>query len=314
MQRMGVKFVGICVGKLRRYISLQNLFDIFKIPIGIIQSYFFVVGFRPDVIFCKGGYASFPVALAGKLAGIPVILHESDVIPGLANKLSARFATKICISYHDSEKFFPADKIVYTGTPVRVEITQGSEKKGREITGFYDLLPILLVMGGSQGAMFINDFIWGNFGKLLKEYQIIHICGEGNYVEEADLLGRLNDDEKGLFSRYKMYGFVDEELKHFYRLADLIITRAGAVTLAEISAINKPAILIPLSKRTSRGDQIFNSQSFIKEHNALVMEEDNFDQEKMLEMVQSCLNKGLSVNNKEKKSALDKVIEVIESV
>lgn len=314
MQRIDVKFGRIFVGKLRRYFSLSNFFDLFKIPVGVIQSYFYIVGFKPDVIFCKGGYASFPVALAGKWAGVPVILHESDVSPGLANKMSSRFATKICISYHDSEKYFAKEKTVYTGTPVRREIcSEGSIDKAREATGLTDNLPVLLVMGGSQGASFINNFIWDNLGFLLKKYQIIHICGQGNFTDEDELLVRLSDSEKGLISRYKIYGFVDTELKHFYKFANAIITRAGAVTLAEISAVNKPAILVPLSMRTSRGDQILNSRAFIKEHFAFLMEEEDFSNEAMFEYIEDCISHE-SEANKKKSNALEEVISIIESV
>jgi UDP-N-acetylglucosamine--N-acetylmuramyl-(pentapeptide) pyrophosphoryl-undecaprenol N-acetylglucosamine transferase len=313
MQRIDVDFKGIFCGKLRRYFSLENFFDLFKIPIGIVQAYLSILKFRPDVIFCKGGYASFPVALAGKLARVPVILHESDVVPGLANRMSAKFAAKICISFKESAAYFPNKTVIHTGNPVRKEISEGNVQEGRELTGFYDELPVILIMGGSQGSSLINDFIWNNLGKLLENYQIVHICGDNNLINEQELLEYLKDEEKGLISRYKLFGFVDKELRHFYALCDVVVSRAGAISLAEISAVLKPSVLIPLSKRASRGDQIVNAKAFVKDHVAFVIEEESLEYDIFNSCLLQCVNSEKVALSKGKEDALSEVIKVIKS-
>ena len=273
---LGVRYKGIFAGKLRRYFSWWNLIDFFKLPAGILQSAIALARFRPKVIFCKGGYVCFPVAVAGWMLRIPVILHESDVVPGLANSLSARFASKICISFEETRQFLPARRIVFTGNPVRRELVYGSSEHGREFTALTENLPVLLIMGGSQGADFINGIVRDNLDRLLSDYQVIHICGENNVIGACELVKRLPEANKRHLSRYRAFSFVGREMKDLYAFADLIVCRAGAITLAEIGFFGKPAILIPLSTRVSRGDQIDNARVFAKEHAAKVIEEDEF--------------------------------------
>jgi len=288
----GVEFHGISCGKLRRYLSFDNFWDFFKIPVGIVQSFFQILSFRPKVIFCKGGYVSFPVAVAGFLARVPVILHESDLVPGLANRLTARFAKYILVSFEESKAYFPHKKVLVTGNPVRGEIMLGNREKALEATGFTQDLPVVLVMGGSLGATKVNEALWRELAQILHHYQVIHICGTGKVGNGAGITSDIN-----LRKRYKSYEYVTHQLKDFYALTDVFVTRAGANSLAEISALGKPSLLIPLSKAASRGDQIDNAKAFKKHHTTIVIEEDKLENGSILKALQELT---LGANNSPK--------------
>ena len=252
VSKCGINFKGIHCGKLRRYFSLQNLLDIFKVPIGIAEAYKCLKTFKPDIVFSKGGYVSFPVVLAAAKLNIPVILHESDVVPGLANKIMAKFSKKICVSFEETKKYFHdhADKIVVTGNPVRKEVLKGGIQKGYKLTGFKRTKAVLLVIGGSQGARQINDLIRASLDELLKKFQIVHIRGKGN----LDISIKKNG--------YKQFEYLHEEMKDVYAISDLIVSRGGANSLFEIANLKKKAVIIPLATDASRGDQIENAKVF----------------------------------------------------
>ncbi len=284
---LGVKYRGIFCGKFRRYFSWKNFADIFKIPFGILQSLFILTGFRPRAIFCKGGYVSFPVAVAGWMLRIPIILHESDVIPGLANKLCARFAKTICVSFEESKKYFPARKVVFTGNPLRRELMTANAEKGRELTGFHHKdKSIILFMGGSQGADFINNLVWNHFEKLVASYRIVHICGKGKAPHQ----------DRFRHPHYKAYEILWEGLKHIYALSDVVVTRCGAITLSELDFFGKPAILIPLGTAASRGDQIENARVFAKHHHAFVMNETDMHEKDFFDHLQKLAASGVRTN------------------
>jgi UDP-N-acetylglucosamine--N-acetylmuramyl-(pentapeptide) pyrophosphoryl-undecaprenol N-acetylglucosamine transferase len=295
IEDLHVPYYGISTGKLRRYFSLQNFIDVFKIPIGFVQALIKLIGFKPKVVFCKGGYVCFPLVMAARLLKIPVILHESDVTPGLANKLSARFATTICISFEESRKFFHGNKkIVLTGNPVRKELMFGNKEDGLRFVDFNEDKPILLFMGGSLGAEFINEFVWKNLDRLLIHYQVVHICGQGKSKSPEELLKLLDEKRKKNLSRYRIFNFVQQELKDLYALANVIITRAGAITLSEIDFFDKPAILIPLpAKNVSRGDQIENAKIFAKHHLCAILQQDEFTDEQFFDELKHLLQPGL---------------------
>jgi len=288
---LGVAYKGIFCGKLRRYFSWANFADFFKIPVGVLQTLWTLAVFRPKVVFCKGGYVCFPVAMAGWMLRIPVILHESDVVPGLANRLSARFSSKIFVSFEETREFFPGRKTVFTGNPVRRELIAGSHEHGRDFTALSENIPVLLIMGGSQGAEFINDIVWDNFDRLLEKYQVIHICGEGKVKGACDLVKLLPEKNKKNMSRYRAFGFVGREMKDLYAFADLIVGRSGAITLAEIAFFNTPSILIPLSTRASRGDQVDNARVYAKNHPARVIEEDDLESDAFFGAITSLLTR-----------------------
>ncbi len=288
--KLGVKYKGIYCGKLRRYFSISNFVDFFKTPIGIIQSFFAIIRFSPDAVFCKGGYVSFPIVLGARLAGKKVYLHESDAVPGLANRLSARFATKIFVSFMESMKYFPSHKVILTGNPIRPWIDKGDIHEAMKITGFKGNLPVILVMGGSQGAGFINDIIWDNLPELTHHHRIIHVCGKNKTKTKDELIKIAGKNHDFLRERYFSLEFAGNELKDFYALCDLVISRAGANSLAEIEAVHKPAILIPLGLGASRGDQIINAKVFSSDYPAAVINEEDFDKNLFLATIDRMIN------------------------
>ena len=258
-----IPYYGISSGKLRRYFSMKNFTDPFKVMKGTIQALRIISKEKPDVIFSKGGFVAVPVVMAASLKKIPVVAHESDMTPGLANKLSAPFCDKLCVTFRESLKYIKDNKGILTGSPIRQEILEGDKEKGKKICGFNDEKEIIFIMGGSLGSQLINNEIRKNLDKLLKEFNIIHICGKGNIDESLN-------NKKG----YKQFEFVREELPHLMKCCDYIISRAGANSIFEFLALKKPTILIPLSRKASRGDQILNSKSFTKEGYSLMIEEE----------------------------------------
>ena len=266
--KAGISYKAISSGKLRRYFDLKNFTDPFRVIRGYFQSRKIMKEFKPDVVFSKGGFVAVPVTFAAKRLGIPVIAHESDMTPGLANKLSAPSAVKICCNFPETLKFLPKEKAVFTGTPIRSELLKGDRKKGLELCGFDEEKPVLLVIGGSLGAVHINDQVRAVLDELLKDFQIIHICGKGNLDESLS-------NKQG----YIQFEYVDKELKDLFAAADIMVSRAGANAISEILALRKPNLLIPLSKEASRGDQILNAGSFRKQgFSAVLMEEDMNDE------------------------------------
>ncbi|OGZ79377.1 MAG: hypothetical protein A2358_00220 [Candidatus Staskawiczbacteria bacterium RIFOXYB1_FULL_37_44] len=235
----------IVSGKLRRYFSFQNFVDIFfKIPFGAIQSFFFLLAIKPDLVFSKGGSGSISVTYSARLLKIPVFLHESDVVPGLSNQKTAKWAKKIFVSFPKTE-YFDQKKTTLTGNPIRKEVLEGDKKTAGELFNLTFSKPIFLIMGGSQGADAINDFVLRTLNILLNDYEIIHVTGRENFKEtsaEAQVVV-----EKDLDKYYHPIGFLDEEkIKHAYKATDLIISRSGSGSIFEIAAVGAPAILVPL--------------------------------------------------------------------
>lgn len=259
----GIKFYGINGGKLRRYFDFKNFTDLFKIFIGLVQSFFILGKNRPKILFSKGGFVSCPVVWAAWLWRIPVIIHESDMTPGLANKLALPFAKNIAFSFPETEKYLDKNKSIYTGLPIRKALFSGDKEKGLNLSNFLGTKPIILVVGGSQGSKYINDLIRKNLDELLDLYEICHICGKGQI--DNSLINRVG---------YKQFQYVNEELKDLLIMSDLIISRAGATFIFEILALKKLNILIPLSKKASRGDQILNAQSFENSNFSKVIQEE----------------------------------------
>lgn len=296
-----VEFKPIFCGKLRRYFSFQNFFDLFKIPVGILQSYFFVKKFKPNVVFCKGGYVSLHAAIGAWIAGAKVVLHESDVSPGLANKIAARFADKILLASEESKKYFKHG--IVTGNPVRSQLKDGDAKEGKAFCGIENHLPTILCMGGSSGAEIINSVIRENLDSLLSHYNVVHICGAGNKTPTKF---------EGHPGKYIQFEFVKDELRHIYAISDLIISRAGAMSLAEFGYLGKKVLLIPLSKKASRGDQIINAKYFAKTNPAIVLEEENFNDETLKNAIldlEKMHMKKQEVNDS--KSATEQIINIL---
>lgn len=258
-----IPYFEISSGKLRRYFDMKNFSDPFKVIKGVYQASRILSKEKPDVVFSKGGFVAVPVVIAASMKRIPVISHESDLTPGLANKLSAPFCDKLCVTFRESLKYVKDGKGQLTGTPIREEILNGSKLKGLKICGFNNDKEILLVIGGSLGAKSINEEVRKNIKEILMEFNVIHICGKGNM-----------DNSMLNLNGYNQYEYVKEELPHLLQAADYVISRAGANVIFELLALKKPTLLIPLSKKISRGDQILNANSFDKEGYSIVLDED----------------------------------------
>lgn len=299
-----IPFFGISCGKLRRYFDIKNFTDPFKIMKGIVQALKILSKEKPDVIFSKGGFVAVPVVIAASMKKIPVVAHESDMTPGLANKLSAPFCDKLCVTFRESLNYVKGNKGVLTGSPIREEILHGDKVKGKKICDFNDDKEILLIMGGSLGSKLINEEIRGILDKLLKKFNLIHICGTGNI--DRNLINK---------NGYKQFEYVSEELPDLMRAADYMISRAGANSIFEFLALKKPTLLIPLSKKASRGDQILNSKSFEKEGYSLMLQEEDINKgslyKKILELKEK---KEKLIDNMEKsqaKNGVEAIVNVI---
>ena len=242
----------ISCGKLRRYFSLQNFIDPFKTLYGVVQAYRYFGKNSADVVFSKGGFVSVPVVIAAWLKRIPVVAHESDFSPGLANKITFPFVKKICVTFAGAKKHFKdPKKVIVTGTPLRSALFKGNREQGRKICGFISDHPCLLIMGGGQGSLVINQCIRDSLEQLSKKFQIIHLCGRDKI------------DQKFIsFPGYMQIEYADQELPDLFAASDIVISRSGANSLYEILALCKPHILIPLSAKVSRGDQIQNAKYF----------------------------------------------------
>ncbi len=272
----GLKFEKIYAGKLRVYFSLKNFLDIWKTFFGVINAIFVLYRIYPDVIFSKGAYASFPTLFAARLLGIPVLMHESDCSPGRVNKWTGKFAKKIAVSFAEASTFFPSNKVALTGQPVRTELREKSVSGMYEYFGLDSTLPVLWVVGGSQGSQVLNDVILEILPNALKKYQIIHVCGDKNVDSVKEQAKIVLGNEKELLSRYKVFGFLNSlGIKMAAGASSLCITRGGSM-LFELALWGLPAIVVPIEK--SNGDhQRKNAFSFAKKGGAVVVEEANLD-------------------------------------
>ena len=274
IEPFGIPYHGISSGKLRRYFSVQNFTDPFRVLKGFREAHKLIRQLKPDVIFSKGGFVSVPVVLAGKRCKVPVIIHESDMTPGLANKIAIPSAAKVCCNFPETVANLPADKAVLTGTPIRQELLSGNAENGRKFCGFTADKPVLMVIGGSLGAASVNDNVRKILPELLKEFQVVHLCGKGK-----------TDESLNGTAGYVQYEYIQDELPDLFALADIVISRAGANAICEIRELHKPNLLIPLSAKASRGDQILNARSFERQGFSKVLEEEEITEEKLLETI-----------------------------
>lgn len=275
IEAAGVDYDGISSGKLRRYFDLKNFSDPFRVLKGYGQALALIKKYRPDVVFSKGGFVAVPVVLAARHYKIPTIIHESDMTPGLANKICLPSAAKVCCNFPETLPYLPNEKAVLTGSPIRRELREGDRLTGLQYAGLSANQPVILVIGGSLGAVAVNEAIRKILPKLLEMYQVIHICGKGNLDESLI-------SQKG----YVQYEYVDAPLRHLFAAADLVVSRAGANSICEILALRKPNVLIPLSAHASRGDQILNARSFEKQGYSAVLEEEQVTEESLYEAIQ----------------------------
>jgi len=300
----GIPYYGVATGKFRRYLSAKNLTDPFRVLKGYREAKKLMKQLKPDVVFSKGGFVSVPVVRAAKKYKIPVILHESDMTPGLANKLCFSAAKYICCNFPETVEQLKGKPAVLTGSPIRKELLTGSREAGLTFTGLSGNKPILLMIGGSSGSRIINRHLRSALDDLLPQFDIIHLCGKGNL--DADIAR----------DGYVQYEYISSELKDLYACADVILSRAGANVICELLALRKPNLLIPLSKAVSRGDQILNAESFRKQGFSEVMEEETVTKESLVTAIQNLYEKRQTyidaMEHAETGNGVERVMELIQ--
>ena len=287
LEQENFKIYTIASGKIRSYFSFQNIIDVaFNIPLGFLQSFFYLAWIRPRLVFCKGGTGAAVVVACASILGIPIFLHESDTVPGSSNKLAYKWAKKVFISFQKTA-YFDLSKTILTGNPIEKELLEGSSQAAAEIFDLTFEKPILLFLGGSQGSQAINDFVLTMVNDLLQYYEVIHVCGKKNYRQvqaEAEVV--MN---KELEKYYHVEDFLNEiKLKHAYKVADFIISRAGSGSIVEIAALGKPSILIPLPS-AANDHQSINAYEYAKTGAAIVMEQENLNPHLFLSKITSLL-------------------------
>ena len=267
-------YVGISTGKFRRYLDFKNLTDPFRVIKGFSEARKFLKEYRPDVVFSKGGFVAVPVVRAAASLGIPCIIHESDMTPGLANKICVPVARKVCCNFPETLKLLPEEKAVLTGSPIRAELAQGNKVAGLDLCGFNANTPVIMVIGGSLGAANVNKAVRAALPSLLGDFQVVHLCGK-------DKIDNLLLNTPG----YKQFEYIKAELKDLFAIADVVISRAGANAICELLALKKPNILIPLPASSSRGDQLLNAKSFEAQGFSIVINEEDLTTELLVDKV-----------------------------
>ena len=259
-----VKYHGIMTGKLRRYFSLQNFIDAIKIPIGCLQATYLIHKLNPDIIFSKGGFVSFPVVIGGFINRKKIFMHESDLTPGLANKLSLPFVNTFFTTFPETIKSVKQkNKVECVGPVLSNRLFNGKKEEGAKFSKLDLNKPTIMVIGGSLGAKSLNDAVKNNFEEILKKYQLIHIAGKNGFNSELNANG------------YVQYEYIDKELKDLIALSDVVISRAGSNSIFELASLNKPMILVPLPNTASRGEQSLNAKNFANKGYAEIIKDED---------------------------------------
>ncbi len=300
IENAGIPYDGISSGKLRRYFDLKNFTDPLRVLKGYHEARRLIRKYKPDIVFSKGGFVAVPVVLAASHYKVPVIIHESDMTPGLANKICIPSAKRVCCNFPETLSCLPEDKAVLTGSPIRAELLKGDRLAGLQYANLSPDKPVLLVIGGSLGSVKVNQAVRQILPGLLARFQVIHICGKGNLDE--NLIGTAG---------YVQYEYVDAPLKHLFAAADLVISRAGANSICEILALRKPNILIPLSAAASRGDQILNANSFARQGFSTVLEEESLNDQSLMDAVESTYENRRQFIEKMEQSHLNNAVDTI---
>ena len=275
MEDFDIPYYGIATGKFRRYFDPKNFSDPFRVIKGMMEARKYLKEIKPVVLFSKGGFVSVPVVRAADSLGIPCIIHESDMTPGLANKLCIPVAKKVCCNFPETFSMLPPNKAVLTGSPIRQELTTGNKEAAYKLCGFDASKPVIMVVGGSLGSAAVNQAVRDVLPELLKDFQVVHLCGK----EKVDNLLLTTPG-------YKQFEYVKSEMKDIFAMADIVISRAGANAISELLALRKPNILIPLPATSSRGDQILNAKSFESQCFSIVIDEDDLTSKLLLEKIQ----------------------------
>ena len=300
IEQMGIPYYGISSGKLRRYFDWKNFTDPFRVIKGFAEAKKILKKLQPDVVFSKGGFVTVPVVQAAKKCHIPTIIHESDMTPGLANKLALPAATKVCCNFPETVKYLPEGKAVLTGSPIRQELMHGNKLAALDFCGFTAGKPVLLIIGGSLGSVAVNTAIRKILPELRKTFQIIHLCGKGNLDES------LSGTEG-----YVQFEYIKKELADLFALADVVVSRAGANAICELLELRKPALLIPLGSNASRGDQILNAESFRSQGFCEVLTEDDLTSQRLLDTIHDLYDHRDAYIQAMEKSELSNAIETI---
>lgn len=305
IQATGVPYHGISSGKLRRYFDWKNFSDPFRVIKGYGQAISLMKKIKPNVVFSKGGFVSVPVVLAAKHCHIPAIIHESDITPGLANRIAIKGAKKVCCNFPETMKYLPSDKAVLTGSPIRLELFSGNADNALKLCKFPDHnKPVLLIIGGSLGSKIVNEAVRKVLPELLEKFYIIHLCGKGNL--DNSLTGTIG---------YAQFEYASSELTDMFALADMAISRAGANSICELLALHKPNILIPLSAAASRGDQVLNAKSFKKQGFSFVLEEEELTADSLLNAVKEVYeNRDKYISAMSQSGQMDSIGTIVELI
>lgn len=299
-----IPYYGISTGKFRRYLDPKNFSDPFRVIKGYTEARKILKELKPDIVFSKGGYVSVPVVRAAASLKIPCIIHESDMTPGLANKLCIPVAKKVCCNFPETMQYIPEDKAVLTGSPIREELSKGNKIAALDLCGFDANTPVIMVIGGSLGAANVNKAVRDALPELLKDFQVVHICGK-------DKIDNMLLTTKG----YKQFEYVKAELKDIFAMADVVISRAGANAICELLALQKPNLLIPLMAG-SRGDQILNARSFESQGYSKVLMEDDITTQLLVDSVHELyFNKKIfidAMSNSHQKNSIKSILNLIE--
>ncbi len=299
-----IPYYGISTGKFRRYLDPKNFSDPFRVIKGYTEARKILKELKPDIVFSKGGYVSVPVVRAAASLKIPCIIHESDMTPGLANKLCIPVAKKVCCNFPETMQYIPEDKAVLTGSPIREELSKGNKIAALDLCGFDANTPVIMVIGGSLGAANVNKAVRDALPELLKDFQVVHICGK-------DKIDNMLLTTKG----YKQFEYVKAELKDIFAMADIVISRAGANAICELLALQKPNLLIPLMAG-SRGDQILNARSFESQGYSKVLMEDDITTQLLVDSVHELyFNKKIyidAMSNSHQKNSIKTILNLIE--
>ena len=300
IENLGINYIGISSGKLRRYKSVKNLKDPFRVLKGYNESVKVLKRIKPDVVFSKGGFVTVPVVFAAKKCRIPAIIHESDMSPGLANKLCIPKADYVLANFPEALEKLPKNKGILSGTPIRQELFKGEREKGLKFCGFTGEKPVLLVVGGSLGALAVNEAVRKILPEITQKFDVVHLCGKGKA-----------DDNLKEVKGYAQFEYINEEMKDIFKITDIAISRAGANAICELLALRIPNILIPLPAKASRGDQILNANSFKNQGFSEVLDEEDITEEGLLDIIYRTYDNSEEYINNMKNSPQTDSIKII---
>ena len=305
ISELDIPYYGISTGKLRRYFDLKNFTDPFRVLHGYSQASSIIKKLNPNIVFSKGGFVSVPVVWAAKRHHIPSVIHESDMTPGLANKLCLKHAAKVCCNFPETVSTFPKGRAILTGSPIRKDLFSGNKVEGLNFCGFTIDKPVILIVGGSLGSVVVNEAVRGILPDILNQFQVIHLCGKGK--TDSSLEGK-----KG----YVQFEYIKQELSDLMDAADLVISRAGANAICELLALKKPNILIPLSAAASRGDQILNAASFEKQGYSYVIKEEDLTGDALKQAIQTVYKKKNTyietMESSQLNNSIEKIVEILD--